>query len=38
MILVMKDGEVVSGALGARPKAALIEALELDTHTAAAAA
>jgi thioredoxin 1 len=38
MIVVMKDGEVVSGALGARPKAALIEALELDTHTAAAAA
>ncbi len=38
MILVMKDGEVVSGALGARPKAALIEALELDTHTAPAAA
>jgi len=38
MILVMRDGEVVSGALGARPKAALIEALELDTHTAAAAA
>jgi len=38
MILVMKDGEFVSGALGARPKAALIEALELDTHTAAAAA
>ena len=38
MILVMKDGEVVSGALGARPKAALIEALVLDTHTAAAAA
>lgn len=38
MILVMKDGEVVSGALGARPKAALIEALELDTHTAAEAA
>jgi len=27
MILVMKDGEVVSGALGARPKAALLNEL-----------
>jgi thioredoxin 1 len=35
-ILLVKDGSVVAGAVGARPKAALIEALELETHAAAA--
>jgi thioredoxin len=38
MIVLIKDGAVVSGAMGARPKDALVEALELDTHAAAAAA
>jgi len=37
MLLLMKDGAVVSAALGARPKKALAEALEIDEHVAAAA-
>jgi thioredoxin 1 len=36
-ILLMKGGEVVSGAVGARNKPQLIEALALDTHAEAAA-
>ena len=35
-ILLMKGGEVVSGAVGARSKPQLIEALALETHAAAA--
>ena len=31
-IVLVKDGEVVASAVGARPKAALVEALELDLH------
>lgn len=38
MILLVKDGEVVSGTLGAQPKARLAESLELERHLAAAAA
>ena len=37
MILLMKDGEVVAGTLGAQPKARLAESLELDRHLSAAA-
>ena len=37
-IVLIKHGQVVSGTVGARPKAALVADLELDTHTAAAAA
>ena len=36
MIVLVKGGEVVAGAIGARPKDALVEALELETHAAAA--
>ena len=36
-ILLLKDGQIVSGAIGARAKPQLVEALELDTHAAAAA-
>jgi thioredoxin 1 len=36
MILLVKDGSVVSGAIGARPKQALVDALELETHALAA--
>jgi thioredoxin 1 len=36
-ILLFKGGEVVASAIGARPKAALAQALELDTYAAAAA-
>jgi thioredoxin 1 len=38
MLVLMKEGAVVAAALGARPKQALAEALELDTHVEAAAA
>ena len=37
-ILLIKDGAVVASAIGARPKAQLAAALELDEHVAAAAA
>jgi thioredoxin 1 len=36
MIVLVKGGEVVAGAIGARPKDALVDALELETHAAAA--
>jgi thioredoxin 1 len=36
-ILLFQGGEVVASAVGARPKAALAEALELETYAAAAA-
>lgn len=36
-IVLVKNGEVVASAVGARPKAALVEALELDLHTTAVA-
>jgi thioredoxin 1 len=36
-ILLLKDGQIVSGAIGARAKPQLVEALELETHAAAAA-
>lgn len=36
-IVLVKDGEVVSSAVGARPKAALVAALELDQHAPAVA-
>ena len=36
-ILLIKGGEVVAGAVGARPKPQLIEALSLETHAEAAA-
>jgi len=36
-ILLFKDGEPVATAVGARPKAALVQALALDTHVAPAA-
>jgi hypothetical protein len=35
MLLLIKEGAVVATALGARPKQALAEALELDDHVAA---
>jgi thioredoxin len=35
-IALFKDGEVVSHAVGARPKGALVAALSLDQHVAAA--
>jgi thioredoxin len=35
MLLLIKEGAVVAAALGARPKKALAEALELDDHVAA---
>jgi thioredoxin 1 len=36
-IVLVKDGEVVASAVGARPKAALVEALELEQHAPAVA-
>ena len=36
-IVLVKDGEVVASAVGARPKAALVAALELDQHAPATA-
>ena len=36
-LLLLKDGEVVERAVGARPKAQLAEALRLDAHVTAAA-
>jgi len=36
-LLLLKDGQIVAGAIGARAKPQLVEALELDTHAAAAA-
>ena len=36
-IVLVKNGEVVASAIGARPKAALVEALELEQHAAAVA-
>ena len=36
-ILLFKGGEVVASAVGARPKAALAQALELEMYAAAAA-
>lgn len=36
-ILLFQGGEVVASAVGARPKAALAQALELETYAAAAA-
>jgi thioredoxin len=38
MIVLMKNGEPVSHALGARPKAALVQALQLEEHLPAHAA
>jgi thioredoxin 1 len=35
MLLLIKEGAVVAAALGAQPKKALAEALELDEHVAA---
>ena len=35
--LLLKDGQVVEHAIGARPKAQLAEALRLDEHAPAAA-
>ena len=37
-LVLVKNGEVVAKAIGARPKAALTEALELDQHVPAAVA
>jgi thioredoxin 1 len=37
MIVLMKDGQVVATAIGARPKRALVSALQLEDHVAAAA-
>ena len=37
-LVLVKDGTVVAKAVGARPKAALAAALELDQHAPAAAA
>jgi len=36
-LILLKDGQIVAGAIGARAKPQLVEALELDTHAAAAA-
>jgi thioredoxin len=36
-ILLIKDGQIVASAIGARPKAQLAAALALDEHVAAAA-
>jgi len=36
-LLLLKDGQIVAGTIGARAKPQLVEALELDTHAAAAA-
>jgi thioredoxin 1 len=36
-IVLVKNGEVVATAIGARPKAALVEALELEQHAASVA-
>jgi thioredoxin 1 len=38
MIVLMNNGEPVSHALGARPKAALVQALQLEEHLPAHAA
>ena len=37
-LVLVKNGEVVAKAIGARPKAALAEALEIDQHVSAAVA
>jgi thioredoxin 1 len=37
MLLLVKQGAVVAAAIGARPKQALAQALELDEHVEAAA-
>ncbi len=36
-IVLVKDGQVVAQAVGARPKAQLVEALELEQHAGAVA-
>ncbi len=36
-IVLVKDGQVVASAIGARPKAQLVEALELEQHATAVA-
>jgi thioredoxin 1 len=38
MLVVVKNGDIVAQAVGARPKAQLVQALQLDEHAGAAAA